>query len=207
MQQRPYPVVLADAVRPASVGVMRDLVLVLGAAALMGVLAQVAIPFVPVPITGQTLGVLLLGALLGSRRGALALLVYLGEGLAGLPVFANFASAWTPSSTGVLTIVGPTAGYLLSFPIAAFVVGALAERGWDRQVWTAAAAMLVGQAVVYAGGLSWLAQLVGPTRAIELGLLPFLAGDAVKLIVAALALPAGWRLLGALDRPESGSGR
>lgn len=201
MHQHRHPAVLADAVRPSSTGIVRDLVLVLGAAALMGVLAQLAIPFVPVPITGQTLGVLLLGALLGSRRGALALVAYLAEGLAGLPVYANGASAWTPSSAGVPTIVGPTAGYLLSFPVAAFVVGALAERGWDRRLWTAAAAMVVGQAVIYLGGLSWLTQLVGPGRAVELGLLPFLAGDAVKLLAATLALPAGWRLLRGLDRP------
>ena len=201
MHQPPRRLVLADAVRPASTGLVRDAVLVLGAAALMGVLAQLAIRVGPVPITGQTLGVLLLGALLGSRRGTLAMLAYLAEGLAGLPVYANGASAWTPSSAGVPTIVGPTAGYLLAFPVAAFVVGALAERGWDRRVWTAAAAMAVGQAVVYLGGLSWLAQLVGPHRAVELGLLPFLAGDAVKLLAAALALPAGWRLLGALERP------
>ena len=203
MQQPARPVVLADAVRPTVTPVVRDLALVLGAAALMGVLAQLAIPFVPVPVTGQTLGVLLLGALLGSRRGALAMLAYLAEGLAGLPVFANGATAWTPSSAGVPTIVGPTAGYLLAFPVAAFVVGALAERGWDRRVWTAAAAMIVGQAVVYLGGLSWLAQLVGPGRAVEFGLLPFLAGDALKLIAATLALPAGWRLLGELERPRS----
>lgn len=201
MYRQPRPVVLADAVRPASTGVVHDLVLVLVGAAAMGVLAQLAIPFVPVPITGQTLGVLLIGALLGSRRGALALLAYLAEGLAGLPVFANGATAWTPSSAGVPTILGPTAGYLVSFPIAAFVVGALAERGWDRHVWTAAGAMVVGQAVIYAGGLSWLAQLVGAGRAVELGLLPFLAGDAVKLLAATLLLPAGWRVLGMLERP------
>ena len=201
MHRHPRPAVLADAVRPAFTGLLRDLALILGAAALMGVLAQLAIPFVPVPITGQTLGVLLVGALLGSRRGALAMLAYLAEGLAGLPVYANGASAWTPSSAGVPTIVGPTAGYLLAFPVAAFVVGALAERGWDRRASTAAAAMLVGQVAIYLGGLSWLAQFVGPGRAVELGLLPFLAGDAVKLVVAALALPAGWRLLGALERP------
>ena len=201
MYRQPRPVVLADAVRPASTGVVHDLVLVLVGAAAMGVLAQLAIPFVPVPITGQTLGVLLIGALLGSRRGALALLAYLAEGLAGLPVFANGATAWTPSSAGVPTILGPTAGYLVSFPIAAFVVGALAERGWDRHVWTAAGAMVVGQAVIYAGGLSWLAPLVGTARAVELGLLPFLAGDAVKLLAAALLLPAGWRVLGMLERP------
>ncbi len=207
MHQSPRAVVLADAVRPSSAGFLRDLTLILGAAALVGFLAQLAIPVVPVPITGQTLGVLLVGALLGSRRGALALLAYLAEGIAGLPVFANGASAWTPSSAGVPTIVGPTAGYLLSFPIAAFVVGALAERGWDRRVWTAAAAMLVGQGVIYVGGLTWLAQYVGAERAVPLGLLPFLPGDAAKLLAAALALPAGWRLLRAAGGSERGPGR
>ena len=200
MQQPTRPVVLAAAVRPATTGLARALVLILGAAAMMGVLAQLAIPFVPVPLTGQTLGVLLVGALLGSRRGALALLAYLAEGLAGLPVFANGATAWMPSAAGVPTIVAPTAGYLLAFPLAAFVVGALAERGWDRRVWTAAAAMVLGQALIYAGGLSWLAQLVGPARAVDVGLLPFLAGDAAKLLAAALLLPAGWRLIGGLER-------
>ena len=200
MPRPPRPVVLTDAVRPTSTGLLRDLALVLGAAALMGVLAQLAIPFVPVPITGQTFGVLLVGALLGSRRGALAQLAYLAEGLAGLPVFANGATAWTPTAAGVPTLVGPTAGYLLAFPLAALVVGALAERGWDRRIWTAGAAMVLGQALIYAGGLSWLAQLVGPARAVEVGLLPFLAGDAAKLLAAALLLPAGWRLIEALER-------
>ena len=207
MRRHPPSAVLADAIRPSAGAFPRDLVLVLGAAALMGMLAQVSIPFVPVPLTGQTLGVLLLGALLGKRRGALALVAYLAEGLAGLPVFANGATAWTPSSAGVPTIIGPTAGYLFAFPVAAYVVGALAERGWDRGILTAALAMLVGQAVIYAGGLSWLAQYVGPERAVPLGLLPFIPGDLLKLVIAALALPVGWRLLGALDRdgPRLGS--
>lgn len=198
MQRQPGPSVMADAFHPVSIGRLRDLALVLGAAALMGVLAQLSIPFAPVPITGQTLGVLLVGALLGSRRGALALVAYIAEGLAGLPVYANGASAWTVTSLGVPTIIGPTAGYLLSFPLAAFVVGVLAERGWDRALPTAALAMLAGQAVIYVCGVSWLAQFVGQERALPLGLIPFVPGDVLKLSIAALALPSGWRLLAAL---------
>lgn len=192
---------LADAVLPGRRGLSRDILLVLAFAALMPLLARIAIPlpFTPVPITGQTFGVLLAGALLGPRRGALAMLVYLAEGLAGLPVFAGGTSAWSPSRAGVPVIVGPSAGYLLSSPIAAFAVGFLAERGWDRRFWRAVAAMLVGEAVIYLVGLPWLGAYVGMERAVPLGLLPFVPGDALKLLLAAALLPAAWRLLGATD--------
>jgi biotin transport system substrate-specific component len=192
---------LADAVLPGRRGLSRDIFLVLAFAALMPLLARIAVPlpFTPVPITGQTFGVLLAGALLGPRRGALALLVYLAEGLAGLPVFAGGASAWSPSRAGVPVIVGPSAGYLLSYPIAAFAVGVLAARGWDRRFWRAAAAMLVGEVVIYLVGLPWLGAYVGMERAVPLGLLPFVPGDALKLLLAAALLPAAWRLLGTTD--------
>lgn len=195
---------LVDVVRPEAFTFQQNLLLIVAFGTLMGVLAQIAVPlpFTPVPVTGQTLGVLLIGALLGSRRGGAAMLVHLAEGLAGLPVFAGGTTAWTPTSLGLPWIVGPTAGYLFSFPVAAFVVGWLAEWGWDRRLLTAAAAMLVGQAVIYAGGLSWLAYCFGIANAVPLGMLPFLPGDAVKLALAALALPGGWRLLGALGVPS-----
>jgi biotin transport system substrate-specific component len=198
---------LVDVILPDALTRYRDILLIVACGSLMGVLAQVAVPlpFTPVPVTGQTLGVLLIGALLGSRRGALAMLVHLAEGLAGLPVFAEANSAWTSTRMGVPTIVGPTAGYLLAFPVAAFVVGWLAERGWDRRLLTAAAAMLVGQAVIYGGGLTWLAAYVGWERAIPLGMLPFLSGDALKLVLAAMALPTGWRLVGRLGVPPEGA--
>ncbi len=199
------PRTLVDAVRPDALGRQRDILLVVAFGTLMGALAQVAVPlpFTPVPVTGQTLGVLLIGALLGSRRGGAALLVHLAEGLAGLPVFAEGHSAWSLTRVGVPTIIGPTAGYLFAFPVAAFVVGWLAERGWDRRPLTAAGAMLVGQAVIYAGGLSWLSGYVGIDKAIPLGMLPFLAGDAAKLALAATALPLGWRLLAAVGMPTT----
>ncbi len=200
---------LADVVLPGRGGLAWDALLVLAFAALMPLLARVAIPlpFTPVPITGQTFGVLLAGALLGPRRAALAMLVYLAEGLAGLPVFAGGASAWSPSRAGVPVIVGPSAGYLFSYPFAAFAVGLLAERGWDRRFRRAAAAMLVGEAVIYLGGLPWLALYVGADRTVPLGLLPFVPGDAVKLLLAAAALPWAWRLLPGTGPARSGLGK
>ena len=188
---------MADAVLPRTGGVAGDALLVVGSTVLLAALAQVSVPlpFTPVPITGQTLGVLLVGALLGSRRGGLAMLTYLGEGLAGLPVFAGGTSAWTPSTAGVPWIVGPTAGYLLAFPLAAFVVGILAERGWDRHVGSTVAMMAIGNLLIYVVGLAWLGQYVGYGRVLGLGLVPYLPGDAVKILIAATVLPGGWRLL------------
>lgn len=202
MLPRASAITLADAILPRTVSWPRDLGLVLAFGTLMALFARIAIylPFTPVPITGQTLGVLLIGALLGSRRGALALLVYLAEGLAGLPVFAGGTSAWSPSSLGMPTIIGPTAGYLFSYPLAAWLVGWLAERGWDRSFWRAALAMAGGEVVIYVVGLSWLAFYVGPAAAIPLGLLPFIPGDVFKLLLAATVLPSGWRLLTRLGR-------
>ncbi len=104
-------------------------------------------------------------------------------------------------------IVGPSAGYLFSYPFAAFAVGLLAERGWDRRFWRAAGAMLVGEVVIYLGGLPWLALYVGPDRMAPLGLLPFVPGDAVKLVLAAFALPWAWRLLPGTGPAPSGLGK
>ncbi len=192
---------LVDAVLPGRVGWTKNILLVGAFASLMPLLAGIAIPlpFTPVPITGQTFGVLLAGALLGPRRGALAMLVYLAEGLAGLPVFAGGTNAWSPSLLGVPVIIGPSAGYLLSFPVAAFAVGVLAERGWDRRFWRAVAMMLVGQAVIYLVGLPWLGAYVGMDRALPLGLLPFFPGDVLKVLLASALLPSAWRLLGVID--------
>jgi len=163
--------------------------LVVGMSLLTGLAAQVAIPlpFSPVPVTGQTFAVLLAGALLGSRRGALSQVTYIAEGLAGMPVFAG-------GHAGLAWALGPTGGYLAGFVAAAFVTGWLAERGWDRKVLTAALAMAVGNGVIYAFGLVWLTQFVGPERLLLAGLAPFLVGDAVKIGLAAMALPASWRM-------------
>ena len=167
-----------------------DLALVVGGSLFIALSSWVAVPlpFSPVPVTGQTLAVLLVGVLLGARRGALSLLLYLAEGAMGLPVFAAGAS-------GITRIMGPTGGYLRGFVAAAFVVGWLAERGWDRRIGSAALAMLIGNATIYLFGLSWLARFTGAEQVLPLGLYPFLAGDVVKLVLATVGLAAGWKVL------------
>ena len=186
--------VYADLLRPTMrrSALLYDAALVLGASLVIALSAQVAIqlPFSPVPITGQTMAVLLVGALLGSRRGALAVLAYIAEGLAGLPVFAGGAA-------GLTRLFGPTGGYLVGFVAAAFLVGWLAERGWDRRFGTTLAAMTLGNLAIYGVGAVWLAVFVGGvSRAWSLGVVPFLPGDAIKIVLAAVLLPGGWKLLG-----------
>jgi biotin transport system substrate-specific component len=176
---------------------MYDLTLVLGGSLLIAVCAQVAIPlpFSPIPVSGQTLAVLLTGALLGSWRGSLSVLTYLVQGIAGLPVFAG-------GRAGPAHLLGPTGGYLVGFVLAAWVVGRLAERGWDRRATTTLLAMLLGNATLYACGLSWLAVFVGVERAPPLGLYPFVGGDLLKLAVATALLPSGWRIIGRGESPS-----
>lgn len=182
----------ADLLRPTDrpKALAYDAALVLAGSLFIALSAQLALrlPFSPVPITAQTLAVLLTGALLGGPRGAFSALTYLGEGLAGLPVFAGGAA-------GVAHLLGPTGGYLVGFVAAAYVTGRLAERGWDRRVGTVVLAMLFGNLVLYAPGLLWLAGFVGPDKALALGLYPFIAGDLLKLAVAASMLPLGWKLV------------
>ena len=167
-----------------------DLGLVLGGSLLLALSAQVAIylPFSPVPITAQTLAVLLIGATLGSRRGALSVSAYLLEGFSGLPVFAG-------GQAGLLYALGPTGGYLAGFVAAALVTGELAERGWDRRIATCFLALLAGNVSIYSFGLLWLARLIGPDKALALGLAPFIPGDLVKLGLGMLLLPAAWKLM------------
>jgi len=168
----------------------RSALVVVGFSLLTALAAQlvVPLPWTPVPLTGQTFAVLLTGALLGSRLGALAMLAYLAEGALGLPFFRGGAG-------GVGHLSGATAGYLFAFPAAAYVTGLLAERGWDRRFLTAAAAMALGSLVILASGWAWLAVALGGARAFWAGVAPFLAGDVVKIALAAAALPAGWALL------------
>ncbi len=187
--------VLAD-VLPASLRV--EVILVTGAALLVGLLAQVSIPlgFTPVPITGQTLGVLLVGAALGTRRAALSLGLYVAAGVAGVPWFADH-SAGVPVATF---------GYLLGFVLAGSVLGALAARGQDRTVVRAAASMVLAEALIYAVAVPWLALSlhVSLATAISLGLTPFLAGDVLKAALAGLALPGAWRLVERLRQSSIG---
>lgn len=187
---------LADLIRGKSLG--RDLALIIGFSLFVALTAQIAIPlpWTPVPITGQTLGVLLTGAILGPRRGALAILLYLVEGLAGMPVFAGMTS-------GLAKLLGPTGGYLLSWPLAAALVGWLAQRGWDRRIPTALVMFCFGNIVIYAIGASWLniyKDTFGQISVMWAGVYPFLPGDALKIVIAALVLPGAWALFGRNER-------
>ena len=185
---RPYTT-LADVLSPRQQrSWLLDVVLVVLFSAFVALTAQVEIPLWPVPLTLQTLGVLFTGAVLGSRRGALALLLYLTEGALGLPVFAGGAS-------GVGYMLGPTGGYLVGFVVAAGVVGRLAQRGWDRRLVWAAVAMVIGNVIIYACGVAWLAVFLGDLwGALVNGMLLFVVGDLIKIAVAALTLPGGWKL-------------
>tara|TARA_B100000963_G_scaffold359960_1_gene388917 strand:- start:682 stop:1356 length:675 start_codon:yes stop_codon:yes gene_type:complete len=149
--------------------------------------AHIKIPFYPVPLTMQTLVVLGIGMIYGAGLGGATLLGYLVAGFIGLPVFAGGA--------GMAYMMGPTGGYLAGFFAAAVVLGSLAERGWTRNWATAAAAMLVGNAIIYLLGVGWLTSIIGWDKAVQFGLLPFLFGDALKLIIAALGVPYLWSKL------------
>ncbi len=183
--RRPTPAVLADLI-PQSL--TRDIALVVGAAGLVGLMAQVSIhlAFTPVPITGQTLAVLLCGTALGLRRAAAALGLYAVAGVLGVPWFAGHASGY----------VGASFGYIVGFVVAAALCGYLAERRADRSVFRSIPAMIAAEIVMYAIGIVWLAVdlHVGAGKAIALGLTPFLVGDAIKAAIAAIALPSAWRL-------------
>ncbi len=153
---------------------------------LLAVSAQFKIPLYPVPVTGQTLVVLLIGMTYGPRLGGITLAAYLFEGALGLPVFAGGAA-------GVAVLMGPTAGYLFGFLLAAIAMGYLAERGMGRTVVSTIAAMVIGNCVIYLCGALWLANFIGFAQAIAAGVLPFLYGDALKLVVAAGLMPWAWR--------------
>jgi biotin transport system substrate-specific component len=165
---------------------------------LTAIAAQVSIhlPFTPVPFTFQPMVVLVGAMALGSRLGAASQMLYLALGIAGMPVFA--ASPLLPQ--GAARLLGPSGGYLMSYPLAAFVTGWLAERGFDRRYLTAVVAMAFGLAIVYAGGTAWLAIASRPARnvsaALAAGVVPFVAADVLKLFVAAGVMPGLWKITG-----------
>lgn len=170
--------------------IVRQVGLVIGFSLLTALSAQIVIPIGPVPITGQTFAVLLTGALLGSRLGAMAMIAYLIEGASGLPFFYGGAA-------GLPHLFGPTGGYLLSFPAAAFITGAFAEQGWDRKFLTAAAAMFAGSLVIMFCGWLWFSYLTrtSPLVAFQFTVLKFIPGDIIKIALAAAVLPTGWKLV------------
>jgi len=193
---------IADFLVPIRVGErlntrVRDIALVVAGALFIYLTARIAIPVPgsPVPITGQTFGVLLVGGALGLRRGLIGVALYVLLGVVGLPFFAE-------GKGGTAIILGATGGYLIGFIVAGAVVGRLAELGWDRRIGGALAMMLVGSALIYAIGLPWLMVVTGfpLDEAIAKGLTPFLLGDALKLVLAAALFPAAWWVVG--RRPD-----
>jgi biotin transport system substrate-specific component len=175
----------------AVTSLLTETLLVTAFAGFVALTAQIRIPlpFTPVPITGQTLGVLLTGSVLGSKRGVLSMLLYLVWGAIGLHVYAG-------GSGGSVHLIGATGGYLLSYPVTAWLVGRLAERGWDRTPKLAICSMLIGSLVIYLMGVVWLAFFVGGIgTAVVKGMLPFLPGDLIKVLLAAMLLPGGWMLV------------
>jgi biotin transport system substrate-specific component len=160
---------------------------------LLAVSAQFKIPLYPVPVTGQTLVVLLIGMTYGPRFGGITMVAYLFEGAIGLPVFAGGAA-------GMAVLFGPTGGYLLGFLLAAVAMGYLAERGMGRSVVSTVIAMVIGNMVIYLCGASWLASFIGFGKAMAAGVLPFLYGDALKLAVAAGLIPLAWRAVKAAQK-------
>ena len=182
---------------------LRTITLAVLGSLFIALVAQIQVPLWPVPITGQTFGVLVVGLVFGCRLGALTLILYLCEGLVGLPVFSG-------SKSGLVTLVGPTGGYIVGFIFAAAITGYLAEKRWDRNVWYTGLAMLLGNIAIYIPGLIWLmlyfegpgsqyVAAVGASTAIGAaltkGLLPFIIGDIIKLILAAIIFPYVWRYL------------
>ena len=197
-------ITIGDFLVPVSLGErmstrVRHIALMVAGALFIALTAQLVIPLDPVPITGQTLGVLLVGGALGSKRGGFSTLLYIVLGFF-LPVYAGHAQGidHIVGSTGGHVVLGATGGYLIGFVIAAAIVGRLAELGWDRNFIGAVAAFIVGNLVIYAVGVPWLmlATGLGINAAIAGGLTPFLLGDGLKILVAAAVFPAAWWIVG-----------
>ncbi|MEM9223871.1 MAG: biotin transporter BioY [Pseudomonadota bacterium] len=169
-------------------GLLRNVILMVAGTIALAISAKIQVPFYPVPMTMQTFVVLVIGMAYGWRLGGATLLLYLGEGAVGLPVFA--------SGGGLAYFAGPTAGYLVGFVVAAVVVGGLASLRWDRNVFTTLVAMAIGTGIIFACGAAWLAQLAGWEVAIAKGVAPFMWGAAFKIALAAAVLPVAWRMVG-----------
>lgn len=166
---------------------IKEIVLVLSFAILTGIFAKLKIEIGPVPMTMQTFAVLLSGALLGAKRGAASQLIYLSLGLAGLPWFAR--------GGGMAYILSPTFGYIVGFVLTAYLVGWLCEKGWDRKIKTSILAMFFGNVLLYLPGLLWLARFVSFEKVLTIGLYPFILGDLMKILLAAITLPIGWKII------------
>ncbi len=176
----------------ASESTLRTLLLVVFGSLLLTVSAKISVPFYPVPLTMQTFAVLVIGMAFGPHLAIATVGVYLLQGAFGLPVFAG-----TPAKgIGWAYMIGPTGGYLLGFLIAAGVVSFLAQRGFDRSFARTLVAMFIGTATIYVPGFAWLAGIIGADKAWTLGVQPFLLADGFKIVLAAIVLPAAWKLVG-----------
>ena len=171
--------------------VLRWILLVVGGSLLMTASAKIQVPFWPVPMTMQTFAALVIGATFGPRLGFAAVVFYLLQGAVGLPVFAGGPE----KGIGLAYLAGPTGGYLIGCALAAWVVGTLARRGWDRTLGRSVAAFLIGDVVIFTCGMTWLGMLIGADKVFAAGLLPFLPGEVLKIALAAVLLPAAWRLI------------
>ncbi|WP_211100191.1 biotin transporter BioY [Azospirillum halopraeferens] len=180
------PVSLLDTVLPQG-GVARAVAAAVLGSLLLAASAKVQVPFWPVPMTMQSMVVLVLGMAYGSRLAAATVLLYLAQGLAGLPVFAG-------AGAGPAYMAGPTGGYLVGFVLGAYATGLLAERGWDRSPLTALAAMAAGHALLFVPGVAWLAVLFGTEKAVAVGLAPFWAASLLKTVLGAALMQAAWSL-------------
>ena len=172
---------------------LTEALFVVGGIGFISLLAQIAIPVPgsPVPVTGQTLGVLLLATAYGANMGAATFALYLLIGIAGAPVFAN-------RGFGIERLIGPTGGYLIGMLIAAWVLGALSGRKWDQRLRTALVSMLIGSLIIFTFGLIWLQQYTGKDWAwtFSAGLTPFIFGEILKIAIAGIALPTVWKVVG-----------
>ena len=176
----------------AGAGWLRAAILALVGSLLLTASAKVQVPFWPVPMTMQTFAVLVIGMAYGPRLGVATVAFYLAQGAAGLPVFAG-----TPATgLGLAYMAGPTGGYLAGFLAAAFVMGVLARRGWDRRLLTGLAAMIIGTGLILGFGYAWLTVLIGSSAAWKAGVVPFLPAAALKIALAAALLSATWRMIG-----------
>jgi biotin transport system substrate-specific component len=187
----------ASATLVPRLGVLTDAVLVLAGTGLVAGAAQISfsLPFTPVPITGQTFAVVLVGASLGTIRGVASLVLYLWLGVAGAPIYAHHAHGWS-------VVTSASGGYIVGFVLAAAVTGFLAERRWDRSLSSSISSMLTGNVIIYLVALPWLAVVLDTNleKTLEYGLYPFVPGDIFKLYVAAALLPGAWKLVGRIKQ-------
>lgn len=183
----------ADVFRPdlKKMTYLYDFCLIIGGAILIALCARfvIPLPFTPIPITAQTLAIVLIGALYGSKRAVLSVISYISAGALGIPVFQS-------GQAGILYLLtSPTTGFLIGFAAAAFLIGLLAEKGWDKRYGTTILAMVLGNIMIYVFGILWFSFFVGIKKALILGFLPFIIGDLFKIIVATVLLPTGWNIL------------